>query len=232
MRDERRQALAGRALALEPAARSEFLAHETRGDDDLHGEVLALIAAYDRSPSPSSRRPGNPTPDWSAADDVRWVGRQVGPWRVTRCIGRGGMGTVCEANRADAQFEKRVAIKFLRRQAREPGAVQRFRAERQMLASLEHPNVATLLDGGVTTDGRPYLVMEYVDGDPITVWAQTHRLGRRRRVELFLQVCAAVEAAHRQLIVHRDLKPGNVLVTRDGPSSCWISASPACWMRV
>lgn len=149
-------------------------------------------------------------------DASRWVGVRLGAGQVTRLIGYGGMGTVCEAVRADAQFEKRAAIKFLHADARTASAAQGFRAERQILASLDHPNVATLLDGGVTADGQPYLVMEYIDGEPITDWADAHSLSRRARIELFLQVCAAVEAAHRRLIVHRDLKPGNILVTSDG----------------
>src|SRR5690606_2459789 len=114
------------------------------------------------------------------------------------------------------QYQQRVAIKLLHRHAGSEGAVKRFRAERQILASLSHPNIATLIDGGVTEEGQPYLVMEYVDGSPITHWCDGRKLATRDRVKLFLQVCAAVEAAHRNLIVHRDLKPGNILVTTDG----------------
>jgi len=151
-----------------------------------------------------------------AGDASRWLGSRVGAWRVTRLIGFGGMGTVCEAVRADSQFEKRAAIKFLHAHASHPSAAHRFRAERQILANLDHPNVATLLDGGVTDDGQPYLVMEYIDGEAITSWADARSLSLRARVELFLQACAAVEAAHRNLIVHSDLKPGNIFVTSEG----------------
>jgi eukaryotic-like serine/threonine-protein kinase len=210
------QTLFEQALELPPAQRSEFLTRATGADASLRDEVLALLAAHDSSATALNRPVDLVALGTSGADASRWLGQKLGPWRVTRLIGFGGMGTVCEAERADEQFEKRVAIKFLHRHARIPSAVQRFRAERQMLANLDHPNIATLLDGGVTDDGQPYLVMEYIDGQSITGWADTRSLSRRARIELFLQVCAAVEGAHRQLIVHRDLKPGNVLVSQDG----------------
>jgi serine/threonine-protein kinase len=118
--------------------------------------------------------------------------------------------------RADDQFKKRVAIKLLRPSVEGDLAVRRFRYERQILATLSHPNIAALLDGGVTADGQPYFVMELVDGTPITRWCNERRCTIAQRVELFLQVCAAVQHAHQALIVHRDLKPGNLLVTDDG----------------
>ncbi|MCC6631035.1 MAG: serine/threonine protein kinase [Gammaproteobacteria bacterium] len=210
------QLLFEQALELSPSQRGEFLERETGSDAALRDEVLALLAAHDSSATALNRPVNLASLGANGADASRWLGQRLGPWRVTRLIGFGGMGTVCEAERADEQFEKRVAIKFLHRHARIPSAVERFRAERQILANLDHPNIATLLDGGVTDDGQPYLVMEYIDGQSITGWVETHDLTRRARVELFLQVCAAVEGAHRQLIVHRDLKPGNVLVSQDG----------------
>jgi serine/threonine-protein kinase len=213
-RIDRLQSLFEQALALPADRRAAFLEREAKGNDALRDEVLALIDSHE-SDSTLLNRPVNlGTP--STTDASRWLGMRIGAWRVEALIGFGGMGTVCEAARADAQFEKRVAIKFLHAHASRPAAVQRFRTERQILANLEHPNVATLLDGGVTDDGQPYLVMEYIDGEPITSWADTQSLSRAARVELFLQICGAVEAAHRNLIVHRDLKPGNILVTSDG----------------
>jgi eukaryotic-like serine/threonine-protein kinase len=210
---EKLQQLFEAALQIPARDRAAFLDRETAHNAALRDEVLALIAAHETG-SDLLRRPlGLGLPDM---DESRWLGMRIGAWRVTRIIGSGGMGTVCEAERADAQFEKRAAIKFLQARAPHPSAVQRFRDERQILANLNHPNVATLLDGGVTDDGQPYLVMEYIDGEPITVWAEARSLSCRERVVLFLQVCAAVEAAHRNLIVHRDLKPGNILVTSDG----------------
>jgi eukaryotic-like serine/threonine-protein kinase len=126
------------------------------------------------------------------------------------------MGAVYEGTRADAQFAKRVALKFLRRGLEGDLAIRRFRYERQILASLSHKNIAALLDGGVTPEGQPYIVMEFVDGVPITRYAAQHRLTLPQRLQLLRQVCAAVQHAHQHLVVHRDLKPGNILVTADG----------------
>lgn len=212
----RLQELFERALAIPAAERAALLDRESGDDETLREEVLALIAVHESGTTILGRALSFDRDRVRKADVSGWLGMRLGPWRVTRLIGFGGMGTVCEAMRADEQFEKRAAIKFLHAHACVPSAAQGFRAERQILASLDHPNVATLLDGGVTADGQPYLVMEYIDGEPITGWADARSLSRRARIELFLQVCAAVEAAHRSLIVHRDLKPGNILVTSDG----------------
>jgi serine/threonine-protein kinase len=212
----RLQQLFEQALEVSAADRPALIARETDGDAALRAEVIALIAAHEGGSTLLSRPVDLGGPAVDEMDASRWLGRRVGAWRVERLIGFGGMGTVCEAVRADEQFEKRAAVKFLHAHAGQASAVQRFRAERQILANLDHPNVATLLDGGVTEDGEPYLVMEYIDGEPITSWADARSLSHRARVQLFLQVCAAVEAAHRNLIVHRDLKPGNILVTADG----------------
>jgi len=211
----RLQALFEQALATPVEERAALLDRES-DDDTLREEVLSLIAAHESSTTILGRALSFDRDRVHEVDVSRWVGMRLGPWRVTRLIGFGGMGTVCEAMRADEQFEKRAAVKFLHAQACTPSAARGFRAERQILASLDHPNVATLLDGGVTEDGQPYLVMEYIDGEAITAWAYARSLSRRARIELFLQVCTAVEAAHRSLIVHRDLKPGNILVTADG----------------
>jgi non-specific serine/threonine protein kinase/serine/threonine-protein kinase len=135
---------------------------------------------------------------------------------VVRTIGEGGMGIVYEAERADDQFRKRVAIKLIKRGMDSDMILRRFRQERQILAALNHPNIAALLDGGVTDEGQPYLVMEYVDGQPINAFVAARGLHLRARLELFSGVCAAVHFAHQNLIVHRDLKPSNVLVTPDG----------------
>ena len=149
-------------------------------------------------------------------DDAGMVGEHLGAYKLERVLGTGGMGTVFEATRDDAQFLKRVAIKLVMRSSASDLLVARFRLERQILARLEHRNIATLLDGGLTPDGRPYLVMEYVDGAPITAWCDAKKLGIRARLQLFRQVCAAVQYAHANLIIHRDLKPANVFVTSDG----------------
>jgi serine/threonine protein kinase len=141
---------------------------------------------------------------------------RVGSYRLVREIGQGGMGTVYLAVRDDDAFHKRVALKILKRGMDTDSIVRRFRTERQILAGLDHPNIARLLDGGTTADGRPYLVMEFVDGAPLGEFADARQLDTAARLEIFLQVAAAVQYAHQNLVIHRDLKPANVLVTRDG----------------
>jgi serine/threonine protein kinase len=143
-------------------------------------------------------------------------GAQVGAYRIVRELGRGGMGTVYLGERADSQFQMRVAIKLIKRGMDTDAVLQRFRHERQILAGLEHPNIARLLDGGTTDDGLPYFVMEYVDGEPIDEYCRTHQVPIDQRLRLFRQVCAAVSYAHQHLVVHRDIKPSNILVTADG----------------
>ena len=141
---------------------------------------------------------------------------RIGAYKVVGELGRGGMGVVYVADRADGEFRQRVAIKLVPSTDVDDPLHQRFLAERQILAALAHPNIARLLDGGVTDDGRPYLVMEYVDGVPITTYCDNHRLDVPARLRLFTEVCAAVQHAHQNLVVHRDLKPTNILVSADG----------------
>lgn len=141
---------------------------------------------------------------------------RVGPWRLRRPIGRGGMGTVYEAERFDGEVLQRAAIKFVPLALRSPAVLESFRQERQILADLNHPNICRLIDAGTTADGSPYLVMELIEGVPIDQWCREHSLGTRQIVSLFLKVCAAVAHAHRHLVIHRDLKPSNILVTADG----------------
>ena len=142
--------------------------------------------------------------------------KQAGPYRVIELIARGGMGNVYLAERSDGQFDRKVAIKILRHELSSKSHVERFLAERNILSGLEHPNIARLYDGGLTSDNRPYLVMEYVDGVPITTYCIENRCTLKEILDLFKQVCKAVEYAHRNLIVHRDLKPDNILVKPDG----------------
>jgi len=144
------------------------------------------------------------------------VGRRIGAYRTIERIGRGGMGTVFLAERADGQFEQRVALKILRRGIESKEAITRFLAERRILARLEHPHIARLLDGGVTGDGMPFFVMELVDGTPITTWCDEQNLTVDERLRLFATVCDTVQYLHRNLVVHRDLKPSNLLVDGDG----------------
>src|SRR6478752_523942 len=144
------------------------------------------------------------------------IGRRVGAYVIISEIGRGGMGAVYLAARADGYFEKQVAIKLLTRGSDTAELFRRFRSEREVLARLDHPNIARLLDAGTTEDGIPYIVMEYVDGMPVVLYVEENQLPVTERLALFLKVCAAVEVAHRKSVVHRDLKPNNILVDRDG----------------
>ena len=155
---------------------------------------------------------GDPAPD--SAEYL--AGRRVGLYRILREIGHGGMGTVYLAERADGQYRKRVAIKLVNPHLGTEDILRRFRNERQVLAALDHPNIARLLDGGATEDGLPYLVMEYVEGVRIDTWCDSHKLPIRDRLNLFRKICAAVQYAHEKQVIHRDIKPGNILVTADG----------------
>jgi len=148
------------------------------------------------------------------SEDV--TGTRLSAWRVLQEIGRGGMGAVYLATRDDDQFQKRVAIKVVKRGMDTGELLSRFRRERQILANLDHPYIARLIDGGSTPEGRPFLVMEYVEGRPIDVYCREVGLDVEPRCQLFLKVCEAVSYAHRNLVIHRDLKPGNILVAADG----------------
>ncbi len=201
------------ALDREGAERALFLDQVCRGDGELRREVESFAA------SESEVGDFIETPVFRIRlEEVEplAVGQRVGAYRIDREIGRGGMGAVYLAERADREFEQRVAIKLVRRGMDTEEIVRRFRSERQILAHLDHPNIAKLFDGGTTEDGRPYFVMEYVEGQPIDEYCDGRELPVRARLELFRQVCAAVHFAHQNLIVHRDLKPGNILVTADG----------------
>ena len=144
------------------------------------------------------------------------VGRRIGPYQLVRMLGRGGMGTVYEAVRADDQYRQSVAMKFISQGFDNPESIARFRNERQILATLQHPNIAALLDGGTTADGQPYIVMEFIEGEPIVSYCRRKNLAIPERLELFRALCAAVHHAHQMLVIHRDIKPANVLVTVDG----------------
>ncbi len=214
------------ALERPVAAREAFLEQASRGDAALAREVQALLdsdAEAELMLGDSATAYAAPLldvlPEELAAADSRGfpaADSRLGAYRIIREIGRGGMGAVYLAERADEEFEKRVAIKLVKRGMDTDEVLRRFRAERQILASLEHPNIARLHDGGVSEDGRPYLVMEYIEGRPLTAYCDEHRLGVEERLALFQTVCQAVQYAHQNLVVHRDLKPSNVLVTEQG----------------
>jgi serine/threonine-protein kinase len=190
-------------------ARGPFLENACAGDVTLRAEVEALLAA---GPLAIERL----VVDDAVVENDPWLGQCLGPWRLTRVVGRGGMGLVYGAERADGQYQLQVAVKLMRAGPRDSYATERFRTERQVLASLKHPNIAGLLDGGFAPDGTPYLVMELVDGVPITDWCSSRLLSLEGRLDLFRVVCDAVQHAHGALVVHRDLKPTNILVTKTG----------------
>ena len=199
------------ALELTAQEQRERLAVLRAATPAVAGEVEALLAAAKESAdfleAPAWERASADTGSEAAPE-------RVGPWRIEAEIGRGGMGTVYRAVRDDDQYQKQVAVKLVRGGMDAGFVLQRFKAERQILANLEHPNIARLVDGGVTEEGWPYFSMEYVLGQPIDKYCTT--LGVRERLELFRTVCAAVQYAHQRLVIHRDLKPGNIFVSADG----------------
>ena len=194
-----------------------FLQRACGEDARLYQTVLQLLSSS-RHVEAAWDRPAIELEARHAAFDLNPAcnGQLFGPYRIVRRIAAGGMGLVYEGQRDDDEFNKRVALKFVQQDSGNPALAENFRSERQILAQLEHPYIARLLDGGSTAGGVPYLVMEYVDGVPIDRFVTDRRLPRLERLQLFLRVCDAVQYAHRNLIVHRDLKPANILVTEDG----------------
>jgi serine/threonine-protein kinase len=201
------------ALDLPAAERSAFLDAACAGDATLRGEVERLLIA-DAEVSAFLEGPVGELLGPAFTDHEE--GGRLGPYRLVRRIGGGGMGTVYLARREDDQYQRDVAIKILRSGLASSGAFHRFLAERQILARLEHPNIARLYDGGRTEDGRPYLVMELIEGTPVDQYCDRHRLTVDQRLDLFRRICSAVQYAHQNLLVHRDLKPGNILVNAEG----------------
>ncbi len=209
------------ALDLTPEERNRFVSEACANDLELKRDVLTLLSHHE---SGESLQPGIfpqldlTSLDNSQADEVAdpMIGRRLGAYRIEREIGRGGMGNVYEASRVDQEFRKRAAIKLVKRGMDTDFILRRFRTERQILAALDHPNIALLLDGGTTEDGLPYFVMEYIEGQPLYRYCDANQLTIRERLKLFLAICDAVHYAHQKQVVHRDIKPSNVLVTFDG----------------
>lgn len=207
---QRLESLFEEALSLPPPQRGAFLADRCADDTDLRAEVESLLIAHEaQGPLDSAPRPASIDAPPSLA-----AGTQLGAWKVGALIGRGGMGEVYSVTRVDEAFEQRAALKLLRREA--AAQAERFHAERRILARLEHPGIARLLDGGTTADARPFTVMEFVEGVPITSYCQERHANLHERLGLFMHVCDAVAFAHRNLVIHRDLKPDNILVESRG----------------
>jgi tRNA A-37 threonylcarbamoyl transferase component Bud32 len=204
------------ALTRAPEERAAFLSEACGADDELRREVSSLLAAHEAADGFLSRPIGLDTDAAGEADGSGAGPQRIGPYRILDTIAHGGMGTVYRAVRDDDAFRKIVALKLVRAGRHSDYFERRFRQERQILARLQHPNIATVLDGGTTEDGQPWLVMEHVEGQPITDFCAAKGLGARERVSLFRTVCGAVEYAHQNLVVHRDIKPANVLVDAHG----------------
>jgi non-specific serine/threonine protein kinase/serine/threonine-protein kinase len=226
------KAVLAAALERTPVERAAFLEEACGGDISLRAEVESLIACEQPGDSvidsPSLERRGRASvlsallsrqfettslAGVQPAAEAEW---RIGPYRVVRELARGGMGAVYLAERADEQYRREVAIKLIRRGMDTEFVLRRFRNERQILAALDHTNIARLLDGGTTPDRSPYLVMEYVEGVPVDVYCDRHTLSTEERLKLFRQVCSAVGYAHQYLVIHRDIKPSNILVTEEG----------------
>ncbi|MFN2386221.1 MAG: protein kinase [Thermoanaerobaculia bacterium] len=205
------------ALEASPPERAAMLARAAREDSSLASEAASLLQAHEDGGLFLEDMVASESREILAEESGEsWVGRKVGPYEIVRPLGRGGMGLVFLARRADEEFRRQVAIKLLRGVLPSEEILRRFRAERQTLANLAHPNIARLLDGGRTSDGLPYLVLEYVEGEPIDAYCESRQLSVDERLRLFRTVCDAVQQAHRNLVIHRDLKPGNILVTAEG----------------
>lgn len=205
------------ALLLPEAERPAYLEEACGGDEALRSEVESLLAVHGRASAWFDRMADDLVAGTLEEIDASLeTDRRIGPWRTLERLARGGMGSVLLAERADGAFEQRVALKLIRRGLESDESVERFLVEREILARLEHPNIARLVDGGVTDEGLPWFAMELVDGEPIHRWCAARATSVEERLRLFLEVADAVAYLHRNLVVHRDLKPGNVLVTDDG----------------
>jgi tetratricopeptide (TPR) repeat protein len=211
-----------RVFAAPRAERSALLDELCRTDPDLKQIVASMLDAeesaleFEQAAAAIVGQGGGATTTENAGDGPLPLPGRIGPWRLVEKLGDGGMGVVWLAERADGQFEQRAALKLIKRGMDSDAVLARFLRERQILARLQHPNIAHLLDGGITDDGRPYFAMEYVDGKALLRYCHDNDLKLEDRIRLFLDVCAAVQFAHRHYVVHRDLKPSNVLVTANG----------------
>lgn len=202
------------ALEVPTGQRSQWIDERCGDDKELRDEVEALLTSDQHAEPFFSDALGKVLDQFTFDDSASRIGQNIGAYRLVREIGHGGMGTVYLAHR-EQQFQQEVAIKLIRRGMDTDALLKRFRRERQILASLNHRNIASIFDGGSTADGLPYFVMEYIDGEPIVNYCEIHKLTIEERLRLFCDVCAAVHHAHQKLVIHRDIKSGNILVTKD-----------------
>jgi len=205
------------ALELPPERVDAFLDQSCAGDPTLRRQVEQLLASHRQADHFIEQPLVRPQSEVIESDDSdRLIGQVVGQYRILQRLGGGGMGVVYLGQRADQQYEKRVAIKLIKRGMDTDSVLRHFQTERQILANFDHPNIAHLLDGGATDDGRPYFVMEYVEGVPVDAYCDAQQLSITQRLQLFRQICSAVTYAHRHAVIHRDLKPSNILVDSEG----------------
>src|SRR5438067_5099870 len=205
------------ALDLPTNARTAFLEKSCNGDEELRREVESLLESHASAGSFIDERTlFISNEDLKDKEEGVPVGHLIGAYRTVREIGRGGMGAVYLAERADEQYKKQVAIKLIKRGMDTDSVLRHFRNERQILASFDHPNIARLFDGGTTKDGLPYFVMEYIEGVPINQYCSAHGLSVVERLKLIREACAAVSYAHRHTVIHRDIKMSNIFVTSEG----------------
>jgi len=202
------------ALEVPPDRRDQFLESKCEDDSTLRAEVASLLAVEGDAGGQLAKAVADAAGDLEQSATANEIGKRIGNYLLVREVGRGGMGIVYQAIRADDQYMQAVAIKLVRQEIASEFALVRSRVERQILARLEHPNIASLLDGGTTDDGRPYFVMQYIEGQSILDYCRD--LPVPERLRLFRSVCAAVHYAHQKLVIHRDIKPTNVHVTNDG----------------
>ena len=220
------------AVDLKTADRAAFIGKACAGDEELKSEVEKLMADYESADSfiespvwtdssflnSSAKKIISESIDEQAEqlDQEDLTGRQIGAYRLVNEIGRGGMGAVFLAERADGEFSQNVAIKLIKRGMDSDFIIRRFRHERQILASFEHPFIARLLDGGSTPEGIPYFVMEFIEGETLYDYCDKKRLGLAERLKIFQKICSALDYAHERQIIHRDIKPSNILINRFG----------------
>jgi non-specific serine/threonine protein kinase/serine/threonine-protein kinase len=214
---ERMMGLLAEALDRPAAERQAFIDQACGSDGELRAKLLSLLAAAAVENSVLDAPASSMALEALEELGTRpWIGRRLGAYRLAELIGGGGMGQVYRAERVDGQFEQQAAVKLMREGLDRDSLLERFKAERQILANLDHPNLAKLLDGGITEEGIPYFVMELISGEPIDAYCQAHSLDLDERLRLFRTVCQVVHYAHQRGVVHRDLKPANILVTREG----------------
>ena len=203
-------------LETAPGQRSALLDEKCAGDAELLAEIASMLRYEDDAEEIFAAPVFNVAFQLLAEEETLPLGARLDNYRIVREIGRGGMGAVYLAERSDGLFDQRVALKIIKRGMDTDQILRRFVMERQILAPLDHPNIARLLDGGTTHDGLPYFVMEYVEGWPVDQYCLEKELNLTARLQLFRKICAGISYAHQHLVVHRDLKPSNILITAEG----------------